>query len=873
VSLKEYARKRSFEQTPEPKADKPVAAPGGNFFCVQRHHATRLHYDFRLEIGGALASWAVPKGPTLNPAEKRLAMHVEDHPLDYGNFEGNIPAGNYGAGSVMLWDRGAYELLGDLPAKAQLERGDFKFRLYGQKLKGEFAIVLMKNRGKGNEWLLLKKKDDFADPQWDAEAHSRSVLTGRTQEEIARNMPAPEQAAHAKRTYPMGAVRAEMPASITPMKGVLANSPPRGAGWLYEIKWDGVRAICFIENGAVRMVSRRGNSCERQYPELNVLPRFVDAQTAVLDGEICVLDDRGRPRFELIQPRIMISGPASIAALARSKPAALFLFDLLYLDGYDLRAVPLIERRKLLESIVKPGGAIRLSGTFEEGAHLLEAAREQELEGILAKRADSRYEARRSDCWLKIKTVRQTECVICGYTQGERDFFGALILGVYENDELVWAGNVGTGFDQALMGAISSRLQELRTGEPPFAERPKVPKDTVWVRPELVCTVKYTEWTRDGRLRAPVFAGLRPDVEPKEAVREVASEPPAPEAPEKRIADAESPGPAAPAASSELLLPGREVQVSLSIDGRQLKFTNLNKVFYPQEGYTKRDILNYYNSVASLIVPYLRGRPLSLKRYPNGIHGEFFFQKRSAESFAEWLQTESIYSEHNKAPINYAVANDRASLLYLTNLGCIDQNPWMSRVGSLDSPDYILIDLDPQECPYDRIVEAALLVREILERIGLVGYPKTTGGDGMHVYIPLENDYTYEQARIFAEILGTMLSSQRPDLFTTPRSVAKRDKGKVYFDYLQIGEGKTISAPYVLRAYEGAPVSTPLEWSEVKPGLSPKQFHLGNAVERFSKVGDLFEGVLKKRQRLEEPLEKLEPLLQGGQDQKERRKA
>ncbi|HTM48074.1 MAG TPA: DNA ligase D [Bryobacteraceae bacterium] len=851
MSLKEYARKRTFTQTPEPAPKAPEVTPAGNFYCVQRHHATRLHYDFRLEVNGALVSWAVPKGPTLSPAEKRLAMHVEDHPLDYGNFEGTIPAGNYGAGSVMLWDRGTFETLGDLPAQAQLDRGDFKFRLHGEKLKGEFAIVRMKNRGKGNEWLLLKKKDAFADPEYDAEQHDRSVLTGRTQEEIARGMAAVESAAGSKHSYPKGAVKAPMPENITPMKGTLAASPPRGDGWLYEIKWDGVRAICMIANGAVRMVSRSGKSCERQYPELSVLPHFVDAREAVLDGEICVLDERGRPRFNLIQNRIMVSDPASIAALARSKPATLFLFDLLYLDGHDLRAIPLVERKKLLKAVVRPGGAIRISECFEEGEHLLEAAREQELEGVIAKRVDSRYEARRTNTWLKIKTVRHNECVICGYTQGERDYFGALVLGVSENNSLVWAGNVGTGFDNARMAEIHRRLQPLVTAKSPFKKQHKLLKGVTWVRPELVCTVKYIEWTPDGRLRAPVFIGLRPDVDPKEAVREWASQPEEPGEPSV------APAPGTP------LLPETQAQVILDIEGRQLKFTNLNKIFYPREGHTKRDLINYYNAVSALILPHLRDRPLSLKRYPNGIHADFFFQKRSAESFPEWLRTEPIYSEHNKAPINYAVCNDRASLLYLANLGCIDQNPWMSRVGSLDSPDYILIDLDPQECSYDRIVEAALLVREKLDRIGLTGYPKTTGGDGMHIYIPLEPGYTYEQARIFAEILGMLVSGQRPDLFTTPRSVAKRDKGKVYFDYLQIGEGKTISAPYVLRAYDGAPVSTPLEWKEVKQGLAPGQFHIGNAVERFERVGDLFEGVLKKRQRLEKPLEKLEPLLRG----------
>jgi bifunctional non-homologous end joining protein LigD len=839
LSLKEYARKRSFSKTPEPKPDEPPAATG-HFFCVQRHHATRLHYDFRLEVDGALASWAVPKGPSLNPADKRLAMHVEDHPLDYGIFEGNIPAGNYGAGSVMLWDRGYYELLGDLPAKDQLARGDFKFRLHGEKLKGEFAIVRMKSRGKGDEWLLLKKKDTFADSDWDIERHSRSALSGRTQEEIARDMSAAPAAQPSKHKFPKSAVRAEMPSAITPMKGVLADSLPAGGDWLYEIKWDGVRAVCFVENGALRMTSRTGKSCERQYPELSVLPHFLDARTAVLDGEICALDERGRPRFSLIQSRIMVAEASSIAAMARSKPVAIFLFDLLYLDGFDLRGVPLSERRKLLESIVKPGGVVRLSQTFEEGEHLLEAAREQGLEGVIAKRASGHYEARRSDCWIKVKTVSETECVICGYTKGEREFFGALILGIYQNKKLVWAGNVGTGFDQALMADIHKRLQPLETERCPFDERPKL-KDVVWVRPELVCTVRYIEWTPDGRLRAPVFAGLRGDVEPREAVREQAPEP-----------DEARKGP---------LLSANQTQAALVIDGQEIKFSNLNKVFYPEQGYTKRDVLNYYDAVAELIVPHLEGRPLSLKRYPNGIHGEFFFQKRSAESFPDWLRTEGIYSEHNQAPINYVVADDRASLLYLTNLGCIDQNPWMSRVGSLDSPDFILIDLDPQECPYDRIVEAALLVRDKLDRIGLTGYPKTTGGDGMHIYIPIENQYTYEQARTFAEILSMIVVEEKPDLFTTPRAVAKRQKGRVYFDYLQIVEGKTISAPYVLRAYEGAPVSTPLEWSEVKAGLTPGQFHIRNAPERFARVGDLFEGVLKNRQKLERPLEKLEALV------------
>ncbi|MBI1789500.1 MAG: DNA ligase D [Acidobacteria bacterium] len=843
MSLKEYAHKRTFEKTPEP-APQPPRAISGNSFCVQRHHATRLHYDFRMEIGGVLVSWAVPKGPSMTAGTKQLAMHVEDHPLDYGGFEGNIPKGNYGAGSVMLWDRGAYELVGELPARDQIARGDLKFRLHGQKLKGEFALVLMKGRGKGNEWLLLKKKDSFADPSWDLEAHARSVLTGRTQEEIAREMPAavaPEapQAAKTQRVLPSGAVPAPMPRSIEPMKATLADALPRDPGWIFEIKWDGVRAICFLDRGNLRIDSRSGNPCERQYPELSVLPHYVDAETAVLDGEIAVLDERGRPSFSLIQPRIMASDPNAIANLARARPAALFLFDLLYLDGQDLRGAPLNERKRLLRQILKPTPAIRLSEDFEDGQTLFEAAREQGLEGVVAKRAGSPYECRRSANWLKRKTTYQEDFVICGYTRDKRDYFGSLVLAEYQKGELVYVGNVGTGFNEKTLVEIYRRLQPLETAESPLSGGPRIPKTVVWVKPELVCAVKFVEWTREHRLRAPVYLGLRLDIHARETEQ----------------APARGPRPA--------LLGGVQEQVILPIDGTRVKFTNLNKVFYPREGYTKRDLVNYYDAVSEYILPHLEGRPLSLKRYPDGIDGPYFFQKDSPVSFPSWLRFEQVFSEHNQAPIRFVLAQDRASLLYLANLGCIDQNPWMSRAGSLETPDFILIDLDPYECSYDRIVEAAQLVKEKLDRIGLCGYPKTTGGDGMHIYIPLAPLYSYEQSKTFAEILGTIIAGERPDLFTTPRSVAKREKGKVYFDYLQNGHGKTIAAPYVLRAHPGAPVSTPLDWSEVARGLAPQQFHIRNAPERFARLGDLFARVLTGGQRIEPALERLEGLLRA----------
>jgi bifunctional non-homologous end joining protein LigD len=630
-----------------------------------------------------------------------------------------------------------------------------------------------------------------------------------------------------------------MPTAIEPMKAQIADHPPRGDDWLFEVKWDGVRAIALIENESLHLQSRTGNRCERQYPELAVIPHQVAAETAVLDGEIAVLDAKGVSQFHLIQPRIMNADPNSVAHMARSTPVVYFAFDLLYLNGYDLRGVPLDERRKLLEQVVTPDPVLRVSTVFPgAGEELLEAARENGLEGLIAKRATSTYESKRSAEWLKLKIVTQQEFAIGGFTepQGDRSHFGALVLGVYDGRKLNWVGNVGTGFDQKTLAYLASRLKPLIVEKCPFAERPKPDRGMTWVKPELVAQVKFANWTQDNRLRAPVYLGLREDVKPAEAVRENAP----------------------PAVGAELLADVKEA--TLEVDGRSLKFTNLKKVFYPDEGYTKRDVINYYDGVSALILPHLKDRPLSLKRYPNGIKDEFFFQKHVPESFAPWLRTELIDSDHNEAPINYVFAQDRASLLYLANLGCIDQNPWMSRLGSLDNPDFILIDLDPQECPYDMIVEAALLVKQVLDEIGLEGYPKTTGGRGMHVYIPVKTDYSYEQTRTFAEVIARIVVRRKPELFTTPRSVAKRERNRVYFDWVQNAKSKTIAAPYVLRAYPGAPVATPLEWDEVRKGLDPRRFNIANARERFREKGDLFAGVLKRPQKMEKALGKLEKL-------------
>ncbi|MDP9171894.1 MAG: DNA ligase D, partial [Acidobacteriota bacterium] len=529
-----------------------------------------------------------------------------------------------------------------------------------------------------------------------------------------------------------------------------------------------------------------------------------------LDGEIVVLDGKGASKFELIQPRIHSQDAHAVAKMAEKNPVHLYVFDLLYLDGYDLRKTPLIERKRLLASIVKPYPLLRLSEHFEGGEELLAAARQAGLEGLIAKCATSAYESRRSRDWLKLKLTSEQEFVIAGFTPGERETFGSLVLGLQDEGELVYAGNVGTGFNERTLQDLWQRMQPLVTTTQPFAKAEKVPRGTVWLKPELVAQVKFANWTNENRLRAPVYLGLRNDK-------------PAPEV-EKE-------------------------------EDREVRFTNTSKIYYPEEGYTKGQLLAYYDAVAPLLLPHLKDRPLALKRYPNGIHSEFFFQKNTPDNYPAWLRTELIDKTR------FVLADDKASLLYLTNLGCIDQNPWMSRVGSLEFPDYILIDLDPYQCEFAKVVEAALLVKEKLDKIGLAGYPKTTGGDGLHIFIPIEPVYAYDQARSFAEVIARMLAAERPELFTTPRSVAAREKDRVYFDYLQIAESKTISAPYVARAYPGAPVSTPLEWKEVTPELHPSHFNIVNAPERFAQKGDLFEGVLKKPQRLEKAFSKLEKMI------------
>ncbi|HZE24224.1 MAG TPA: non-homologous end-joining DNA ligase, partial [Blattabacteriaceae bacterium] len=645
MSLEEYRRKRVFSKTPEPP-DKPSREEGNRFF-IQRHSARRLHYDLRLEMDGVLRSWALPNGPTLDPAIKRLAVHVEDHPLDYGSFEGTIPSGNYGAGSVTLWDRGTYEWLGPKTPAQMWESGDLKLRFHGHKILGEFALVRT-NRAKGKDWLLIKKKDFAVREGWDPEADTRSVLQG------------PGDVSSIE-----GAAKAEMPLTLEPMLATLGTSVPSGSDWLYEVKWDGYRALCFVERGKVRMVSRRGTNLDKQFAAVaQALAQSVKADTAIIDGEVVALDEDGNPSFQHLQNLTGFGTKPAFKGMAQPK-LNFFAFDLLYLNGYDLRKAALIDRRQLLMSILLPSDVVRYSEHFiGKGDELLKAVRAKGLEGIIAKQAQSRYESKRSPNWIKIKVTCQQDFIVCGYILGEREPFGSLVLGYYKDKKLTYAGNVGSGFTQQSLKAVFEKIKPLITTKPVLSDVPREIGEVTWVKPELVCAVRFTSWTKDDRLRAPVFLGLRTEVIPEEVVRETGL------IGEKLVAEETE-----QELKRETLLPADKAEIALDIDGHRLKFTNLNKVFYPADGYTKRDVINFYSAVADMLVQHLQGRPLSLKRYPNGIDQDYFFQK-DASGFPDWLHREELADdEESKTRV---ICDDKASLLYLANLGCIDQNPYMS---------------------------------------------------------------------------------------------------------------------------------------------------------------------------------------------------
>jgi bifunctional non-homologous end joining protein LigD len=770
VSLREYRRKRDPEQTPEPFEGKGRGRGKEPIFVVQRHDARRLHYDFRLEREGALASWAVPKGVPLEPGQQHLAVHVEDHPLEYATFEGEIPQGNYGAGSVEIWDHGTYELL------EEKRDGGLTFRLHGARLDGVWALVPAHLDGKEQNWLIVRKREDSGLP------------------------------AKGGRRY-------------RPMLATLEHAVPQGPGWLFEVKWDGYRALAYVRGGNVELRSRNDNDLTQRFAGVaKEVAKAVRTPDAVLDGEVVALDDRGRASFSAMQ-----QGGASLV---------FYVFDVLELDGEPLVELPLTERHERLEALLdKRYRVVRISESFDDGDALYEAAKEQELEGIMAKRADSKYcEGRRTRDWLKIKTHGRQEFVIAGYTHGggrRASTFGSLILAVNEGGELKYVGNVGTGFNDAEIRRLLEELKPLRRKTSPFKEIPKMPRvrkdEVVWVEPKLVAEVEFAEFTHDGRLRAPSYQGLREDKPAKEVRRE--DEP----------------------------LPTR-----IQKGSRELQLSNLDKVFWPDEAITKGDLLAYYRDVAPVLVPHLKDRPFTMRRYPDGAFGKAFFQKDAPSHMPDWIPTFRANVATRERPrerkwVNFPVVNDELALLWMVNMGCIDMNTWYSRVDKPDRPDFVLFDLDPAaDAGFAETVQVALLVKDALDALGLQSFPKTSGADGMHVLVPIEHRHTFDDTRRFAEIVAGALARTNRGLVTTEWTKSKR-RG-VLIDANQNGEGKTIASAYSVRPKAGAPVSTPLRWDEVNEKLNPAIYTMDVVRDRVRRFGDLYEGVLTTRQSLAKAL-------------------
>jgi bifunctional non-homologous end joining protein LigD len=871
MPLKEYQRKRKFEETPEPTGQEitpsqahPPAKVGGRF-VVQKHAARRLHYDLRLEIDGVLKSWAVPKGPTLDPAEKRLAVMTEDHPLMYLDFEAVIPEGNYGAGTMIVWDAGQYRLEDSIPAGQQVERGELKFSLEGQKLRGSFVLVRLKPKkgATGNDWLLIKHRDEFVTPNWDIEAYPESALTGRTLEEVRQDLP-PGQSAEALSPADLeGAVPAKLPAKAQPMLAILLEKPFTRPDWLFELKWDGMRALAWVDHGRIRIESRAGRDATAQYPELDVLPRCVRVEQALLDGELVVLDEQGLSDFERMQSRMNVARPSPSQVAAA--PVTFYLFDLLYCDGFDLRGAPLIERKRLLKKILDPKPPLRYSDhVVEQGEELFDLAREHGAEGIIGKQIHSTYAEGRSSNWVKLKINREIDAVIGGYTapRGSRSHMGAILVGLYDGKKLQYIGGVGSGFDEKILANLAAEMKPLETRVCPFSETPETKEPATWLKPELIARVRFREFTREFHLRQPVFLGLRRDLEASEC--RLAGEIPAPPPAAVTAAVASHPVLGTRQALAAELTKGKADNVLIEIDGKAQRLSNLNKIYFPEAGLTKRDLLAHYYRVAEFLLPFLKDRPLVLNRFPNGIHGKSFYQKEAAEETPAWMDTAAIRSEERKRDIRYLVANDLSSLLYVANLGCIEQHPWSSRTDDLDRPDYVFFDLDPTEdTEYSTVVDVARRVLEVLDSIGLRVFLKTSGASGLHMYLPLEREYLYGQVRTFAEIVARMIAAELTELVTLERMTGKRGSGLIYIDYSQNAYGRPLASPYCVRPNPDASVSAPIAREELERTLKPSRFTIATMPERLKKVGDLWAGFFESRQTIEPALERFRQHFRG----------
>lgn len=887
MSLVPYRKKRTLSQTPEPRGGK---AKGTELrFVVQKHKASRLHYDFRLELRGVLKSWAIPKGPSLNPDDKRLAVQVEDHPYDYKDFEGVIPKGNYGAGTVIVWDEGSYRLAGNDSNKQAMEReiakqlkgGSVKIVLNGNKLKGEFTLVRMKSRDE-NAWLLIKNDDPYASSD-NVTQQDQSVRSKKTLEEVAQKgastgQPTYRPAAPRQRkeevakqvekqvepheivlpdtvrdleTILADAQPARRPKAFTPMLASLADEPFDNDAWEFEVKWDGYRAIATMDGDFVSLHSRNHQSFASKFP-----PVFESIKAwgirAVVDGEVVAVNDDGIANFHRLQNW----------RSAKDGMLLYYVFDLPWYDGKDMTKLPLADRKAVLQHILPKKSLIRNGYSVKaEGIAFFDAAKKLGLEGMIAKRADSPYRpGDRSKDWLKIKTQQRQEVVICGYTrnEGTSKLFSALLLGVYENEKLRYVGKVGTGFTDQEQRELMHQFKRIARKTSPFATTPEYDKvsryrkatnaEAFWVRPTLVCEVRYTAVTAEGVFRHPTYVGLREDKDASMVVAEVTMTPQ--DTRKKEIVTTGQRDSHAP-------LDATAKKLVKKINGKELVFTNLDKVFWPDDGFTKGDMLNYYWQVAKYMMPYLKNRPQSLHRFPNGIKGKSFYQKDVTETAPDWVDRYPYRAKGERKLKHYMLCNDTAALLYMANLGTISMNPWSSTVAKPDHPTWCLLDLDPDKGnTLDQVVEVAQTIHQLLEDIGVPSCCKTSGSTGLHVYIPFGANYTFDQSQLFARWIATQIDAMFN--FTSIERMTNRRKGKIYIDYLQNRPAATLAAPYSIRPKPGATVSMPLYWEEVKKGLKMADFTIENSLERIKSEGDIFKATVGRGIRLKTLLQQLE---------------
>ncbi|WP_163397587.1 DNA ligase D [Flavobacterium fluviatile] len=844
MSLSKYNQKRDFRQTKEPKG-KIEKSESELIFVVQKHAASHLHYDFRLEMDGVLKSWAVPKGPSMNPDDKRLAMMVEDHPYSYKDFEGSIPEGNYGAGNVIVWDNGTYTpdegtSTAEKTLLADLKKGRLSFVLKGKKLKGEFSLVKLKGKQE-NAWLLIKKNDRYATDA-DILEKNKSVLSKRSLEELEEKSKKAISAAKEKTPSKKKNNPVEKATFVKPMLANIKEKPFNDPDWIFENKYDGYRTIAVINPPETELFSRNEISFNRNFKAVAEDLKKMD-HTAILDGEVVVEDESGKANFQLLQNYLKTG----------SGELKYYVFDLLNLDGNSITELSLLERKELLKILFNKYDFTNVfysDHIIEKGKELFDLAIKNKEEGIVAKRAGSTYALnRRSNDWLKIKAANQEEAIIIGITEpkNSRQFFGAILLGQYYGKKLQFIGKCGTGFTEETLKELHSRLQPYFIDNSPLTEKTGLRDKIQWVKPKLVCQVKFSEWTQDKNLRHPVYLGLRLDKKASEVFTPSGNE--NPDLSKEEIMESKT---------KNKNKTNTENDYDLKIGKTILHLTNQKKIYFPKDGITKGDVVQYYNEVADLILPYLKNRPESMNRYPNGIDGSSFYQKDvDTDKVPSWLKTKKIFSESNNENINYLICNNKETLIYMANLGCIEMNPWNSTIQNIENPDWLVIDIDPDQQDFSVVVETALVVKDVMDGLETECYCKTSGASGLHVYIPLGAQYDYDSVKILAELIAHEVQSRLPDTTSLERSIKKRNH-KIYIDYLQNRIGQTLAAPYSVRPKPGATVSTPLEWSEVNSKLHPSQFTIKNVLKRFEKKGDLWTPVLSKGANIKKILKKIE---------------